>query len=54
MKVSLNNVLNTDKDFRSLQMEIFIRAHTLMENHQVMGNIFGSMEATSKESLKMG
>ena len=53
-KDSSKNVLNMEKESKSLQMEIYIKDLIKMENHTDMANICGMMEALIKEILIMG
>lgn len=42
-----------EKEFRNLQTETLIKEHIKMVNLMVMVNIFGVMEAHTKDNLKM-
>jgi hypothetical protein len=53
IKENLNNVLNMEKEFKNLLMEIHIKDHIKMVNHMVMANIYGMMQAHIKEILLM-
>lgn len=54
MKANLNNVSNMEKGWKSLRMEIFIRATMRMENQMGLESTTGKTEATSKAILGMG
>ena len=53
-KDSSKNVLNMEKESKSLQMEIHIKDLIKTENHRDMENICGMMEALIKEISIMG